>query len=145
MALPDRIISIDDQYLIRVLDAEKFEEAKNLKDQCAQFLDSRINQLVLPCTLIFLESSQFVISVNSFTSIMTEKAKQIESEKMNAIGYRNRVVGEKEERKRKQTETQALIIEKQAELERFQKQLDSVQRLELEQKNLLERLANNEF
>ncbi len=37
----DRIVSFDKNYLIRVLDDEKFEEAKKLKEQCQDFLESK--------------------------------------------------------------------------------------------------------
>ncbi len=51
--------------------------------------------------------------------VLEAKRLQIEVEKHKAIGYRIKVAGEKEERKRKQKELNALVIEKQAELERF--------------------------
>ena len=51
---------------------------------------------------------------------------------------------EKEVRKRKQLELQAMINEKRAELERLNTQHESLQRVESEQKALIEKLTNNE-
>lgn len=47
------------------------------------------------------------------------KAQTIESEKLRAIGLRNQVETEKALRSVKQKELQALIFEKQAELDRY--------------------------
>ena len=75
---------------------------------------------------------------------MESKSKVIEAEKLRAIGLANRVDHEKEVRKRKQLELQAMINEKKAELERLATQYDSLTRVEAEQKALIEKLTNNE-
>lgn len=68
----------------------------------------------------------------------------IEAEKLKAIGLGNRVDSEREVRKRKQLELQAMINEKKAELERLSAQHDSLTNVELQQKALIEKLTNNE-
>jgi intraflagellar transport protein 20 len=68
----------------------------------------------------------------------------IEAEKLKAIGLGNRVDSEREVRKRKQLELQAMINEKKAELERLSAQRDSLTSVELQQKALIEKLTNNE-
>jgi intraflagellar transport protein 20 len=73
---------------------------------------------VLPPTNLLPEIEKFSTSVNSVIEMVETKANIIEDEKMRAIGLRNMVESEKELRKRKQKELQALIQEKQAELER---------------------------
>jgi DNA anti-recombination protein RmuC len=63
---------------------------------------------------------------------------------MKAIGIRNIVEGEKETRRRKQRELQALVDEKAAELSRMNSELDSLSRIQEEQQELISRLVNNE-
>ena len=62
----------------------------------------------------------------------------IEAEKLKAIGLGNRVDSEREVRKRKQLELQAMINEKKAELERLSAQHDSLTSVELQQKALID-------
>lgn len=61
-----------------------------------------------------------------------------------AAGLGDRADSEREARKLKQLELQALINEKKAELERLSAQHDSLTRVEAEQKALIEKLTNNE-
>jgi hypothetical protein len=63
---------------------------------------------------------------------------------MKAIGIRNIVEGEKETRRRKQRELQALVDEKAAELSRMNSELDSLTRIQEEQQELISCLVNNE-
>jgi hypothetical protein len=56
--------------------------------------------------------------MNGFLDLIEYKAKQIETEKLRAIGLRNMVESEKDIRKLKQNELNALIQEKKAELDR---------------------------
>jgi intraflagellar transport protein 20 len=65
------------------------------------------------------ETDSFNDVLNSFMKTVDIKAKEIEAEKLRAIGLRNKVLSEKDFRKRKQKEMQALVAEKQAELERY--------------------------
>ena len=93
----------------------------------------------------FLEKTKaFNEIVADFITVMEGKSKVIEAEKLRAIGLANRVDHEKEVRKRKQLELQAMINEKKAELERLNTQHESLQRVEAEQKALIEKLTNNE-
>ena len=77
--------------------------------------------------------------------LVDKKAKLIEFEKMKAIGLRNLVESEKDVRKRKKKEVETLIVEKRAELERYQKQYDSILKVQGEQRLLIEKLSNNEL
>ena len=93
----------------------------------------------------FLEKTKaFNEIVADFITVMEGKSKVIEAEKLKAIGLANRVDSEREVRKRKQLELQAMINEKKAELERLSAQHDSLTRVEAEQKALIEKLTNNE-
>lgn len=63
---------------------------------------------------------------------------------MQAIGQRNLVDNERELRKRKMREVQALIDERNAELARLTAEFDALARVELEQRDTIEKLLNNE-
>ena len=73
------------------------------------------------------------------------KAQTIEAEKLRAVGIRNQVETERALRSVKQKELQSLVVEKQAELDRYYKQYESLVKFEQEQKILLEKLSNNEL
>lgn len=75
---------------------------------------SRVQQLT-PHT----EATQFDKVSKNIITILETKAKLIEEEKLKAIGKRIQVERQAELRKRKQKELQALVNEKQAELERY--------------------------
>ena len=100
-----------------------------LQEECKEFLS---------------KTKQFNEIVADFITVMESKSKVIEAEKLKAIGLGNRVDSEREVRKRKQLELQAMINEKKAELERLSAQHDSLTRVESEQKALIEKLTNNE-
>merc|ERR1719231_926088 len=105
------------------------ENAVNMQDECKEFLS---------------KMKQFNDIVGDFVEVMESKSKILEAEKLRAIGLANRVDHEKEVRKRKQLEVQAMINEKKAELERLNAQHESLVRVEAEQKALIEKLTNNE-
>ena len=63
---------------------------------------------------------------------------------MRAIGVRNKLESEVDNRKIKQEELRNLINEELAELERLRQEHDSLVRVEQEQKLLIEKLSNNE-
>merc|ERR1719504_286635 len=108
---------------------DQLQGAMSLQEECKEFL---------------AKTKQFNDIVGDFIDVMESKSKVIEAEKLRAIGIANRVDHEKEVRKRKQLELQAMINEKKAELERLNSQYESLQRVEAEQKALIEKLTNNE-
>lgn len=61
-----------------------------------------------------------------------------------ALGARNAVAHEQDVRARKQAELSAQLHERTAELERLKAQLESLQRVEQEQRDLVEQLTNHE-
>ena len=105
------------------------QQSAALQEECKEFL---------------AKTKQFNDIVGDFIDVMESKSKVIEAEKLRAIGLGNRVEHEKEVRKRKEMELKAMINEKKAELERMNTQHDSLQRVEAEQKALIEKLTNNE-
>lgn len=76
--------------------------------------------------------------------VIDMQAQNIEQEKLRAIGFRNRVKSEAEVRKRSLQEYQQIIAEKQNELERYTMELESLIKVEAEQKKLIQRLSNSE-
>ena len=90
------------------------------------------------------EIELFSNDVHGLVEVLDAQAKKIEFEKLKAIGQRNAVESEVENRENKKKALQAQINEKLSELERFNKQYQSLQQIESEQNALIERLSNNE-
>merc|ERR1740139_319787 len=76
--------------------------------------------------------------------VLDGEAQKIEFEKLRAIGQRNRADMEASARKQKKLNLEAVTKEREAELERLNFQLSSLERAEREQKALVEKLSNNE-
>lgn len=114
---------------LHVMPPEMLSGAVAMQEECKEFLT---------------KTKQFNEIVSDFIEVMESKSKIIEAEKLRAIGLANRVDHEKEVRKRKTIELQAMINEKRAELERLNTQYESLQHVESEQKALIEKLTNNE-
>jgi len=123
------IITFDEHHHIRVLDTQKSKDSDSLQRECTQFIT---------------KATQFDKVSKNIITLLETKAKLIEEEKLKAIGKRIQVERQAELRKRKQRELQALINEKQAELDRYTIEHESLLRLEAEQRALLDKLSNNE-
>merc|ERR1711939_165408 len=123
-------ISLDDSGQIRVLPADKYEEAEKLGTECNQFL-SKI--------------TEFNTLVNNVVDAVDAQAKIIETEKLKAIGYRNKLDGEEEAKAQKVSELNSIIHERKAEHERLTAQYESLLKVEAEQKTLIDKLSNNEI
>ena len=65
-------------------------------------------------------------------------------EKLRSIGERNKVESESENRKKKMMELNKLLNEKKCEQERYAIELESLQKVEAEQRILIEKLSNNQ-
>lgn len=65
-------------------------------------------------------------------------------EKLRSIGERNKVESESENRKKKMMELNNLLNEKKCEQERYAIELESLQKVEAEQRILIEKLSNNQ-
>jgi len=122
-------ITFDDECNIRVLEASKFEKTKTLGETCKSFVG---------------KLGDFSGTIQTLVDVLDASSSKIEAEKLRAIGQRNRVETEPENRKRKQRVLLALIQEHQAELERAEAQYQSLVKLETDQRALVERLSNDE-
>ena len=98
---------------LHLMPPEQLQQSVALQEECKEFLS---------------KTKQFNEIVADFITVMEGKSKVIEAEKLKAIGLGNRVDSEREVRKRKQLELQAMINEKKAELERLNSQYESLQR-----------------
>jgi intraflagellar transport protein 20 len=86
----------------------------------------------------------FSSNVADLVEVLDNQSKKIEMEKLRAIGQRNKVEQEADARRRRAQELNALIMDKQAELDRIQFHVDSLEKVEREQKALIEKLSNND-
>lgn len=114
---------------LHMLDPEQAQKSAALQQESKEFLG---------------KTKQFQELVADFIQVMESRSTVIEAEKLKAIGLGNRIDSEVEVRKRKQVELQAMINEKKAELERLNTQHDSLERVDADQKALIEKLTNNE-
>mmetsp|Transcript_18155 Transcript_18155/g.35662 ORF Transcript_18155/g.35662 Transcript_18155/m.35662 type:complete len:134 (-) Transcript_18155:51-452(-) len=128
--LKDVTISFDDAANIRVFDADKFESTAELRDECRDFAT---------------KVGDFTDNVQTFVQVLDAQAQIIEKEKLRAIGQRNLVDAEIETRKTKQRQHMLLLREKEAELERLETQIASLEKVEADQLALIEKLSNNEL
>lgn len=76
-------------------------------------------RVIFSIAFYFAETDRFISILSSFSQIMERKQKAIDEAKLRAIGFRNQVESEIELRKRKQVELEALIEEKQNEVDRY--------------------------
>lgn len=122
----DRVVQFDTQGQVRVYDPDKFEEAqKTLRTQ--QDYVSKMDQ--------------FRTAVTATMSIVQQLGKAIEQEKLRAIGARNAVESEGESRKRALRETELRLQEKRSELDRYVAEHTSLQKVEQEQRAIIQRLS----
>lgn len=99
-----KLITFDEDYKIRLLDSEKYDASKAFRDDCVAF-DSRVDE--------------FKDMAKTYVERLEQAARCIESEKLRAIGLRNRVAALREERETTRAELERKKTDKQ-------KQLDSL-------------------
>ena len=122
-------ITFDENNQIRVLAADKFRETENLKSECIDFLKKIMS---------------FNDMVTSLNEVLDQQATKIEDAKLKAIGARNKIEGEEDNRRKKEQELKTIINEKKMILERLTYEYESLQKVENEQKLTIEKLSNNE-
>lgn len=121
-------IYFDDLTKIRILEPEVAEQTNELNEECKNFVE---------------KITEFQKLADGFISVMENLAKEVESEKMKAIGIRNMLKSVAKQRESEQQQLQALIIEKSTELERLRIQYQSLQKTEQEQEDIIENLVLN--
>jgi intraflagellar transport protein 20 len=123
-------ITFDENNQIRVLAADKYRETENLKGECIDFLKKIMS---------------FNDMVSTLTEVLDAQAQKIEDAKLRAVGSRNKVEGEEDNRRKREQELRTLINEKKMMLERLNYQYESLQKVANEQKLTIEKLSNNEI
>ena len=96
-------ITFDDNNQIRVLAADKYRETENMKGECIDFLKKIMSFNDMVTTLI---------------DVLDSQAQKIEDAKLKAVGARNKIEGEEDNRRKKEQELKTLINEKRLMLER---------------------------
>lgn len=122
-------ITFDENNQIRVLAADKYRETENVKSETIDFLKRIMSFNDMVTTLI---------------DVLETQATKIEDAKLKAVGARNKIEGEEDNRRKKEQELKTLINEKRLLLERLTFEFDSLQKVEGEQKATIEKLSNNE-
>ena len=122
-------ITFDENNQIRVLSSDKYRETENLKSECIDFLKKIMS---------------FNEMVTTLTDVLEQQAQKIEDAKLKAIGARNKIEGEEDNRRKKEQELKTQINEKKMMLERLTFQHESLSKVEAEQKLTIEKLTNNE-
>ncbi|EEY53308.1 Intraflagellar Transport Protein 20 [Phytophthora infestans T30-4] len=122
-------ICFDDDCQVRVLDKENITHTQELEQESNQFAT---------------KLEEFHAIVKGVLEVMEGQAKRIEREKLKAIGQRNRVDSEVENRNRQKQMLELLIKEKKTELERYNLQFQSLAKIADEQQLLMDKLSNNE-
>ncbi|KAJ3145884.1 Intraflagellar transport protein 20 [Geranomyces michiganensis] len=124
---PHPLVTFDEFSKLRILDPSQFEASEQLKEECQDFTT---------------RTGTFNDIIQMFMRLMDEKAGQIEREKLHAIGLRNRAERQAEGRKRTHGQMQALIKERQAELDRLILQAESLQKVQQEQASLIDSMSS---
>ena len=132
-------ITFDENNQIRVLAADKYRETENMKGECIDFLKKIMSFNDMVTTLI---------------DVLDSQAQKIEDAKLKAVGARNKIEGEEDNRRKKEQELKTIINEKRLMLERQATTLltclrltfeyESLQKVESEQRATIEKLSNNE-
>ncbi|ORC90878.1 putative intraflagellar transport (IFT) protein [Trypanosoma theileri] len=124
----DKLVMFDANGAIRMYDPEKFDELLKAIEVGKRFTT---------------RMDDFKSIVNQTMTIVEKLGKAIEEEKLKAIGSRNIVESEAEERFRTVQEAQVRLREKQTELDRYVVEYNSLRKVEEEQELIIQRLSQS--
>ena len=125
MAAPAAVVTFDSAGRLRLLPTSAATATEELEREAREFVS---------------ELQEFSATVSSVVESMGAQAAVIESEKLRAIGFRVLAEQEKQQRARKLRELPSLIEERNLEIARMTAELDSLLKVEAEQKEVIERL-----
>ncbi|XP_073813113.1 intraflagellar transport 20 [Musca autumnalis] len=120
---------IDDIYRLRVQDPRIANETNELREECLEYA----NKL-----------DEFKKLAVEFDKILKNYAKDVEKEKLRAIGTQNRLKTMAKQRQAEQQLYQSKIHEKNMELERLKSEYQYLQRVESEQQELINNYLMNQ-
>ncbi|RNF16765.1 intraflagellar transport (IFT) protein [Trypanosoma conorhini] len=124
----EKLVMFDASGAIRMYDPEKFDQLLKAIEVEKRFTG---------------RMDDFRNVVNQTMSIVEQLGRAIEQEKLRAIGSRNIVESEAEERFRTVQEAQVRLREKQTELDRYIAEYDSLRKVEQEQELIIQRLSQS--
>ncbi|XP_052073701.1 intraflagellar transport protein 20 homolog B-like [Mytilus californianus] len=116
-------LHFDEINKIRVLEPEVAQQTQELKEECREFVE---------------KIGDFQKIVGTFIEVVDNVSKEVEKEKMKAIGSRNLLKSIAKQREAQQQQLQALITEKKMQLERLRIQHDALKKTEDDQKEFIE-------
>ncbi|RUS85876.1 hypothetical protein EGW08_006360 [Elysia chlorotica] len=119
-------LHFDELNKIRVLEPDVAQQTKELKEECKEFVD---------------KIGDFQKIVGTFIVMVDTVAKEVEKEKMKAIGARNMLKSIAKQREAEQQQLQALITEKRMQMERLRIQHDALLKEESGQSEFIEQLV----
>ncbi|GFN80617.1 intraflagellar transport protein 20 homolog [Plakobranchus ocellatus] len=119
-------LHFDELNKIRVLEPDVAQQTKELKEECKEFVD---------------KIGDFQKIVGTFIEMVDSVAKEVEKEKMKAIGARNMLKSIAKQREAEQQQLQALITEKRMQMERLRIQHDALLKEEASQNEFIEQLV----
>ncbi|XP_050310772.1 intraflagellar transport protein 20 homolog [Anthonomus grandis grandis] len=93
------------------------------------------------CSLYVEKIDEFEKIADKFISMVEELSQKIEKQKMKAIGARNLLQGMEKQKETNQQQLHAIINEVSMELERLKIQLNSLQKTEMEQNEVITQLT----
>ncbi|KAG8344717.1 intraflagellar transport (IFT) protein [Trypanosoma vivax] len=124
----DKLVMFDANGAIRMYNPEKFDQMLKTIEVEKRFTT---------------RMDDFKNIVNQTMAVVEQLGRVIEEEKLRAIGSRNIVESEAEERFRTVQEAQVRLREKQIELDRYVSEYESLKKVEQEQELLIQRLSQS--
>ncbi|KAL3278310.1 hypothetical protein HHI36_013643 [Cryptolaemus montrouzieri] len=120
-------IFFDEVDRVCILEPEIAKQTNDLKEECRIYTE---------------KIEEFQRIGTKFISMVDQLGKEVENEKIKAIGARNILQSMEKEKENHHQQLQALITEKSMELERLKIQLTSLQKTEMEQMDLINQLTH---
>ncbi|KAJ8912940.1 hypothetical protein NQ315_017271 [Exocentrus adspersus] len=100
------------------------------------------NDLNEECQIYIEKIDEFQKIADKFITMVDELGKEVEKQKIKAIGARNILQSMEKQKENNQQQLQALITERSVELQRLKIQLNSLQKTEMEQNELINQLMH---
>ncbi|KAH3742799.1 intraflagellar transport protein 20 [Pelomyxa schiedti] len=126
----DGDVRLDETNQIRIIDEATLKNSCQLQHLSQEFMT---------------QITRFDELTSSFLEVMDSKARQIDNEKLKAIGLRNRVEGANLSLERAKRELEAAESQRAAVLEQLSREYESLVRVEADQKIMLDRLTMSDL
>jgi len=121
--LNEKGLHLDDLQRLRVLEPDSTDQAQDLKDECGN---------------LTTQMEDFRKMTDQFIALSDQIAKQVEAEKLETLGARNKLKSMTENRKQQHQQLTALIVEKKMEFERLRIHYESLLKDQEDQREFIE-------